>query len=351
MIKLYSYCLFILCVCLFFQSIPVKARTGCAGSDVTFTSVTLTGVGSGMITYDVTIKNVGTQTITFNKLTLANYISTDNVYDGSDVSGGSALVSTFTSGTSLSAGQEVTTTYHADYSGNIKSIGYLILQLSYQDAECDETNNQIVACVKPNPVLNDVAISYLDATSGLYNAAIQNTGGDTMFLNKSVIQNYVSVDNTFGSGDAAAGGSILSFGAKQYLLANESYVINSFSFNASNMSNYSYVIATLYYTTATTCGAGNQVIKPLVVTVTSTEETQNASGNAVIWDMNSSSFITKDKGEWSGNLTYQLFDLSGQLLTKGTTTAGERVYIRQGSGIAVLSVADDHHVYSQKIVR
>ncbi|MDB5257340.1 MAG: hypothetical protein JWM14_2035 [Chitinophagaceae bacterium] len=349
--KRYSYYLFILCTGLFLQVTRANGAANCAGSDVTFTSVTLTGVGNGMITYDVTIKNAGTQTLTFNKLTLAGYTSTDNTFDGSDVSGGSALFTAFASGTSVLAGQVYTTSYHANYTGDIKTLPYLILQLSYQDAECDATNNQIVVCTKPNPVLNDVAISYLDATSGLYNAAIQNTGGDTMFLSKSVIQNYVSTDNTLGGGDAAAGGSILSFGAKQYLLANESYVIYDFSFNATNMSSYSYVLATLYYTTATTCGTGNQVAKELVVTVTATEDAQNASGNAVVWDMNSSSFVTKDQIVWSGSINYQLFDSSGRLLIKGKTIPGERVYVPEGSGLAILTVTDEQHVYSQKIMR
>jgi hypothetical protein len=350
MTKLYFNCLYLSLASFFFLAVPAQAAIECTGIDATITGVTLTGVGNGEISYDVTIKNAGTLTIAYNKLTLANYTSTDNTYDGSDVSGGSALVSTINAGT-LAAGQEHTVSYHCNYSGDIKSLPYLILQLSYQDAECDATNNQMVVCTKPNPVLNDIAISYLDATSGLYYASITNTGGDTMFLSKSVIQNYVSVDNTFGGGDAAAGGSILSFGDKQYLLANENYVISGFSFNASSLSSYNYVLATLYYTTATTCGSGNQVAKALVVTVTGTEDSQETSGSAVLWDMNSNSFITKASGEWSGNMMYQLFDTSGRLLAKGNTTPGERVYIREGAGVAILTVSDDLHVYSQKIVR
>jgi len=349
MIKLYSYSLSILCACLFVMTNPVQAAVQCSGFDVTFTSVTLTGVGNGTITYDVTIRNAGTTTLTFSKLTLANYTSNDNVYDGSDASAGSAVFSTVTSGTSLAAGQELTTSYHASYSGSIKDIPYLILQLSYQDTECDATNNQIVACVRPNPVLNDIAISYLEENVGQYYAAIQNTGGDTLFLSKTILQNYVSVDNTLGGGDVGAGGSILNYGAKQYLLANESFVISNFDFNAANLSNYSYVIASLYYNT-TACSAGNQVVKALVV-VTDMEGRQEALTNTVVWDMNSTSFITKDNGTWSSNLTYQFFDASGRLLAQGKTIPGQRVHLEQGSGLGILLVTDERNSCSQKIIR
>ena len=131
----------LLCICLFVQATSAFANRDCSGLDISFSSVTLTGVGNSLISYNVTIKNNGTQTIDVNKITLQNYVSTDDTYDVGDADGGASTLA----GTTLLAGQELATSFYSNYSGDIKSLPYLILQLSYEDAECDVTNNEIPA--------------------------------------------------------------------------------------------------------------------------------------------------------------------------------------------------------------
>ncbi len=328
----------------------LRATSHCVGLDITFSNVTLTGVNNGMISYDITISNVGTQTIAFNKLTLKNYNSADNIYDGADMSGGSALFTSFAIGTSLGTGQQYTTSFHSNYSVNIKTIPYLILQLEYQDAECDASNNQIIACTRPNAVFNSLLIRNISANEADFDFEIQNTGGDTLFLPNLVLQSYVSHDNVYDGGDPAAGGVVMSFGGKQYLLANETYAASYGAYETS-IASYAYVISGLTYSYTECNTSDNKQIQPMTVVAGNQQVVSDEASNRIIWDMVSHSFITKDQIEWSGNIVYQLFDTSGRLLIKGKVTPGERVYITEGSGLAILIVADEQHAYSQKILR
>ncbi|MDB5271722.1 MAG: hypothetical protein JWO58_89 [Chitinophagaceae bacterium] len=338
----------LLCACLFLNVGHSFATSNCSGFDISFTSVRLTGVGNSQITYNVTIKNSGTQTLDLSKITLQNYVSTDDTYDAGDADGGASTPT----GTTLLAGQELETSFYSNYSGDIKSLPYLILQLSYQDAECDVTNNQIVVCTRPNAVFNSLNITGIISSSEAdFNFEIQNTGGDTLFLSSLVLQSYVSTDNVLDGGDPAAGGAVLTYGGKYYLVANEKYQ-SSYGAYCASITSYSYVISTLGNSKAECTTSDNNIIRPLVVTAIQNMVTDVAS-NMIIWDMNSHSFITKDQGDvvWSGILTYKVLDTAGRLLNTGKTNPGERVYIQEGSGMGLLLISDDQHFYSKKIMR
>jgi hypothetical protein len=324
------------------------AKSNCTGYDITFNNVTVTGISKSNVFYNYTINNIGTLDMSLSKIVLQNYISIDNVFGGEDLAAGGSIISI--SG-SVAAGASYSGIFEANNSNNTGAYKYLIVRLSYSDGECNLTNNEIIVCLKPDAQFTSLAITGLQTSSIDYNFEIKNVGGDTLFFNKLAIQNYLSVDNSYQIGDAAAGGSLLSFTGKNYLLPNESYS-NSYSANGANAA-YQYIIATLSYTGTSECNLSNNQEVEVIQAPNGIYDGGTFDGNhLIVWDNYANTFSIK---EWVNipamrSLEYKLYTISGVLQMAGSTKLGESTKVEVREGVYILVISDGQKSYFKKII-
>lgn len=325
------------------------AGTGCGGNDVQFNRVTITEVTASSITYEYEIENTGDQVLLLSKLTIQNYVSEDPVFQISDAAAGGAVLST--GSTDMAPGTSYTGTFTAYFTGSLKTYHYLIVQLNYTDGECDLTNNEKVTCTLPDPQLSNLEITNIGSSYIGYNFTIENKGGDTLFFNRLVIQNYLSQNNTYEPDDAAAGGAIMSFATQPYLLANQSYSGN-FGANSNAISSYSYLITMVYLSSGEECPVNNnEAVKPL--SVTSVTNPLSSEADFVLWDRSSRKFTVSGSANkvLNGSLTYRLYSASGLLLQSGTTAINNPTGLFvHNEGICILIISDGSFHYSKKIL-
>jgi hypothetical protein len=319
------------------------AGTKCSGYDITFTNITVTGITNSSVYYNFEINNIGTQTMTFDKLVIQNYLSNGV---STDAAGGSILA--FTGSTQILAGATFSSQFQANYSGTFDYTN-LIVQLSYSDGECDATNNQLIICLKPDASFTSVAISNVQSATIDYDFTIKNTGGDTLFFDELTLENYLSTDNAFG-GDVAAGSTLLTFHGEDYLLANQSYTTTYSAGGA--IASYAYLITKITYTGNSECTLANNEVVELIPPIAGVQGSSTISGNnSIVWNFDKKSFTINQWGSQTsiGILDYKLYNTSGILQKEGSANIGESTMIGAMPGIYLLVVSDGHRLYSKKI--
>lgn len=159
----------------------------CLHPDPAITNLTITSVSSGSVQYDYDIKNVGGDTLFYSNLTIQNYVSTDNVYDGADPSAGSTQISS--SPTFLTPNQTYSGSFTATPSVSTDTYNYLITELVYSSTECDATNNENITSIpllsatlnSINPTNNVIVKWNSDAKSFSVNKWENNSAGSLQY--------------------------------------------------------------------------------------------------------------------------------------------------------------------------
>lgn len=171
----YNYsCLF----CSFILSVLAGSKAeACTGQDIVFTSITVTSIASNEYQYSYTIKNIGTEDIEIKKISIQNYVSTDDQVGG-DAAGGGANIAPTNQGV-LAPGESYSGTRSVyPFPQNPQSTyPYIIAHVYiYPDEECDKTNNYIVTPI-------EVATSVLHS-SKVTKAIVDFTGDNNSFIVK-----------------------------------------------------------------------------------------------------------------------------------------------------------------------
>lgn len=139
------------------------------------------------------------------------------------------------------------------------------------------------------PSVSKPGTTSITKSSNGYDFTIINTGIATAFFNKFVLQNWLSHDNIYNTGDAAAGGMLLSGTGVDYLLPNQIYS-GSFNANHTDISSYDYLIVQIIPSSVIECDTeDNEFVSPTVELTSSSSPT--SADITVIWYNDIKSFI------------------------------------------------------------
>ncbi|ELR70859.1 hypothetical protein C900_03294 [Fulvivirga imtechensis AK7] len=122
--------------------------------------------------------------------------------------------------------------------------------------------NAFDCCPNADLIVSRITITNTPTDDNIqYEYELKNVGLDTMFLNRMLIQSYVSKDQVLG-GDVAAGGAIFPSDTP-YLLPGETYIGNRGSYpNTTTIAEYPYVIIEIKLKsgeTMTECSTSNNI--------------------------------------------------------------------------------------------
>jgi len=333
-----------------FALTDVKAKVNCTGADIIFTNITIDSVKNNGVNnyfYSYTIKNIGTDPMQINKISIQNYVSPDNVLDNGDYPAGGSFIDYYST-SSLPAGDSYSGKLDANATGKVSDKPYLIPVLQYTPGECDATNNNKVICLYTDATIPSLSFTNITSSTIDFNYDVRNEGGDTLFLNKATIEFYGSMDNSLDGSDKLLG-AVINAG-NSFVLADN---IDTDSYSASRDNNffYTYIIANISYN-GTECNTSNNAAAYSIPTVSAVLNQTNQIPSVII-DRETNSFYVK---EWNqtvdlNNLNFKIFNCNGSSVASGKTSINESNSIQGLSrGIYILEISNNEKVSYQRFV-
>jgi hypothetical protein len=203
----------------------------CKLPDAVVGKIVITNVVGNTFEYSFVVGNAGASSLPLSHMYFQTYLSTDNVFDPSDVAAGGSIFGD--TAPSLAYGETYVQSwyYNPTTPVNITDYHFLVVQLLVRPKfllkECSATNNiaiRDIGCNLADGYVSDVNITNVNHVANTfdYTFTVTNSSWGALPLSQMLFQTYVSKDAILGAGDEAAGGSI--FGASApTLFKNQSY--------------------------------------------------------------------------------------------------------------------------------
>jgi hypothetical protein len=249
----------------------------CKLPDAVVGKIVITNVVGNTFEYSFVVGNAGASTLPLSHMYFQTYLSTDNVFDPSDVAAGGSVFGD--TAPSLAYGETYVQSwyYNPTTPVNITDYHFLVVQLLVRPKfllkECSTANNiaiRDIGCNLADGYVSDVNITNVNHVANTfdYTFTVTNSSWGALPLSQMLFQTYVSKDAILGAGDEAAGGSI--FGASApTLFKNQSYA-HSWYYNPStpkDLTEYKYLIIQLIVWDGTVpeCDTDNNTVAERIV--------------------------------------------------------------------------------------
>lgn len=321
-----------------------RLKAQCTGFSFSIDDITITSVTPSGIFYDYTIRNTGTTDVSTNNLLINNSLSTDKLVGGDDAAGGS-----FISGSTIIPPNGTFFGSFQTSSNKLPTHPYLIMDLAYGViGTCSASLVKEFKCLRPDAELITLTIDEAQPTSVSYQIKIKNAGGENLILNDLLLENYLSVDNTYDASDISAGSGAVSVPSKTHLTANEVTTVVAASTGA--ISGYNYLITKVTYS-ETECLTNNNELVAVIPAINGLFSTAADETNSISWNSETKCFTIHSLENTSGNLwQYKLYNSAGVLQNTGSTNKGQSTLLHAEQGLYVLLVTDGKKRYSKRII-
>ncbi|MDB5255608.1 MAG: hypothetical protein JWM14_303 [Chitinophagaceae bacterium] len=237
-----------LCVMLLslFIQTSAKAQKILLRADLAVTNLTVTSVNGNSFTFNYTVQNVGNASLELSRLLFQTYVSTNSVYDATDLPAGGAIFGN--TAPILTPGATYSGSWTSSNAAGISTYHYLIyevkLRSGYVSQETNLANNTLAQDVAPSfadLVVSNITVNSINGNTLSYTYTISNNGASTLYLDRFYFQAYVSQNSVYDGTDVAAGGSI--FGSAPLTLAPGATFTGSWSNNPGvSLQTYPYLI-------------------------------------------------------------------------------------------------------------
>lgn len=207
------------------------------------------------------------------------------------------------------------------------------------------------ACTGKDIIFTNITFTSVEDGRYYYSYEIKNIGTTNIVLGQVVIQNYVSTDNQVG-GDAAAGGTFISYQSTEIISPGETYsgIYEANPFSQNPQSTYPYLISNVSLSSNDECDVTNNYFIGLVQVSTSVANPSFTVNVSLNWDNGDKSFTVS---EWPGryfDLRYSVYSTSGVLMISGSVQKNESTPLKSlNNGVYILHLSDGEKAYSKRI--
>jgi hypothetical protein len=179
-----------------------------------------------------------------------------------------------------------------------------------------------------------------------YNYTIKNTGTDTLFINKIVIQNYTSADSSFNTSPmSAAGGAYINISTDKYILPDSFFSAEFYANPMVPIATKPYLAAQIYLVSGTECNVNDNIVVRKIPIINSSKSI-HSSYSTLLWNSKTKSFYIPAN---NANLKFKVYNSLGKEVYSGMLQNDNPVSLPLHSGAYIIKVFGDKRTLNRTI--